>query len=353
LNVEAQIAFSAAGKSSPRRFLGLSGHSPMGRAGAARSPKSRAENSASVVARAPMRNAAHLIVGFLIIPACLAAGYSTARQIAQCGDFWQSIIFFFIGFAAYLAFFLAFRKPFRTYLVGHELTHALWVFLFRGKVHEIRLSGRGGQIKATKKNTLIALTPYFFPLYTIILMAAYFVASRWINFGYSYRFVVFAIGFTWSFHLLLNIFVLRRGQEDLRVSGKFLSLVTIFLLNLVVLGLIMVFVSKGMTLKSYLSGLTRDVVSFYTGIGRAMGGCSAPQSRSVRLFCQDWAWFPVRPFALTLWQAREEAQGVSSLLSREGTKSRRIRLKRCGAALRGFLFVPESQVPARSFDGCG
>jgi hypothetical protein len=36
--------------------------------------------------------------------------------------------------------------------------------------------------------------------------------------------------------------------------------------------LIMVFLSEGITLKSYLSLLTRDVVRFYSAIARAIGG---------------------------------------------------------------------------------
>jgi len=220
---------------------------------------------------AALRKGAYFLVGLLLLPSSLAAAYSTISQIIHSGDFRQTILFFLIGFASYLTFFVAFRKPLRAYIVGHELTHALWVFLFRGKVHEIRLSGRQGRIKATKRNTLIALAPYFFPLYTLLLITAYSLARRWIHFGNYYRVVVFAIGFTWSFHLLLNIFILRRGQDDLKFSGSFFSLVLIVLLNLLVLGLIMAFVSEGITLKSYVSGLTRDVVGFYTAIGRALG----------------------------------------------------------------------------------
>ncbi len=224
--------------------------------------------------RSAIRKGIYILFALLLLPSCVAVAYSTLRQIIHSGDFRQTIAFFLIGFASYLTFFLAFRKPVRAYIVGHELTHALWVFLFRGKVREIRLSKRGGQIKATKSNTLIALAPYFFPLYTIALMAAYSLLSIWINFGNYYRLVVAAIGFTWSFHLLLNIFIIQRGQEDLRISGSFFSLVIIILFNVIVFGLIMCFVSEGITLKGYLSGLTKDVARFYTAIFRVVNSDS-------------------------------------------------------------------------------
>lgn len=217
-----------------------------------------------------IRKGLYVLAGFLVLPCCLAASYSTIRQIAHSGDFHETTVFFLIGFASYLTFFLAFQKPVRAYIIGHELTHALWVFLFRGKVHEVHLSKKQGRIKATKTNALIALAPYFFPLYTILLIAAYSLASQWIHFGPYYRFVVFGIGFTWSFHLLLNLFILRRGQEDLRLYGNFFSLILILLFNLVILGLIMAFVADGITLKSYFSRLTNDVVSFYAAIFRVV-----------------------------------------------------------------------------------
>jgi hypothetical protein len=232
----------------------------------AMSPRSRAQDRASL-----FRRGLYFLLGLILFPACGAVGYSTVRQVSASGDFRNSIVYFFIGFASYLTFFLAFRKPLRPYLLGHELTHALWVVLFRGRVHEIRLSKERGQIRATKTNTLIALAPYFFPLYTVLLILGYSIASIWINFGVYQRVVVFAIGFTWSFHVLLNLHMLRQGQEDLRMSGRFFSLVIILLLNLIVFGLIMGFISDAIALKSYLSRLGEDVVTFYRALLQAAG----------------------------------------------------------------------------------
>ncbi len=215
------------------------------------------------------RKAVYLLFGVLLIPLCVGVGYSTIRQIIASDDLRQNVVFFFIGFVSYLTFFVAFRKPLRPYLLGHELTHALWVWLFRGKVRDIRLSSQRGQIKATKRNILIALAPYFFPFYTVLVMLGYWLVSLWVEFGLYRRLVVFVIGFTWSFHLLLNLFVLRRGQEDLRLSGGFFSLVVIFLFNFLIFGLIMVFVCDDLSLKGYLSKLTKDVLSFYTAVMRS------------------------------------------------------------------------------------
>jgi hypothetical protein len=103
-------------------------------------------------------------------------------------------------------------------------------------------------------------------------MTAYWVAAMWVDFGGYYRVVVFATGFSWSFHFLLNLFILGRGQEDLRLSGRFLSIAVIVLFNVIVLGLMMVFVSEGITLKGYVSGLGKDVACFYAAVFRVLSG---------------------------------------------------------------------------------
>jgi hypothetical protein len=229
-------------------------------------PNARAPHRAGI-----FRKTLYFFIGLLLLPACAAVAYSTFRQVAESGDFRGSVVFFLIGFTSYLTFFIAFRKPLRPYLLGHELTHALWVVLFRGKVHEIRLSERRGQVKATKLNTLIALAPYFFPFYTVLVVVAYGIATLWVNFGIYHRLVLFAIGFTWSFHLLLNLYMLQRGQEDLRVSGRFFSLVVILLLNLIVLGLILGFIAEGITFKSYLATVLADVIGFYKAVIEVVG----------------------------------------------------------------------------------
>ena len=53
------------------------------------------------------------------------------------------------------------------YVFGHELTHALWVWLMGGRVSRFRVGRDGGHIVTDRNNFWIALAPYFFPLYSI------------------------------------------------------------------------------------------------------------------------------------------------------------------------------------------
>ena len=67
------------------------------------------------------------------------------------------------------------------YVFGHELTHALWVWLMGGRVSRFRVGREGGHILTDKNNFLIALAPYFFPLYSILVLALYGALSLFMD----------------------------------------------------------------------------------------------------------------------------------------------------------------------------
>lgn len=60
------------------------------------------------------------------------------------------------------------------YVFGHEVTHALWVKLFGGKVADrFHVSLEGGHVLTDRVNTWIVLAPYFFPIYSILAGTLY------------------------------------------------------------------------------------------------------------------------------------------------------------------------------------
>ncbi len=216
--------------------------------------------------RSILKKTVYLFVGLFLLPACAGLTYSLVTQIYRAEDLSTNIAYFFIGFVSYLVFFLAFRKPLKTYVFGHELTHALWTILFRGKVRGINFSEDGGWVSTTKINSFIVLAPYFFPLYTVLIICIYFAASYFFDIDRFYAYVIFVIGFSWSFHLLLNIYILLKMQEDVKIMGTFFSIIMIYLLNFLILGFLIVFISKPITLKSFVTQAKVDIVNSYTNI---------------------------------------------------------------------------------------
>ena len=197
-----------------------------------------------------------LIIGFLILPAAFSITISVFRLTYNCPDFIPNLMTFFIGFISHMIFFLAFRKPMLAYVVGHELTHALWVLMFRGRVRSIRVSKNGGAVKASKVNPLIILAPYFFPIYTLVVIGIWLILNYFFNIQKFFPLAVFFIGFTWSFHLLLNLYILMESQQDIRAVGRIFSAIIIYTFNVFILGLLITFVSQTLSYRSFFNQLS-------------------------------------------------------------------------------------------------
>jgi len=210
----------------------------------------------------------YFLLGLLLLPACASMTVTCIRAIALAGDLTSNLLWFGCGFVSHLTFFLALNKPIRTYVIGHELTHALWVVLMRGRVRRIKVNKSSGYVRATKLNPLIALAPYFFPIYMLIVLGLYLLLKQlWPLDGY-FGVVLFAVGFTWSFHLLLNTWMLAHYQDDVRVAGVLFSYIAIYLLNIVVLALLLCFVSTSITPENISTAAWHDLAYAYTLVAR-------------------------------------------------------------------------------------
>jgi len=210
-----------------------------------------------------LKKAAFNIAALLLIPAVSAVLYTCLSMIVNSSDFSSRIIYFLFGFVSYGIFFMAFKKPLVTYVFGHELTHVLWVLIFSGRIDSMRVSKKGGYIKANRKNFLILLAPYFFPIYTILVIIGYIIVSHFYNISRFFPIVAFAIGFSWSFHILLNALAMARSQDDFEHTGTFFSVVLVVLCNIFILGLLTVFISSSAGMRQYISLLGDHIQAAY------------------------------------------------------------------------------------------
>ena len=126
------------------------------------------------------------IVAIFLCPICAiltqtfftAFARATVTQRLWAGEeFW----FFSLGVVLWLIAFFGLPRPVLVYVFGHELTHALWVWLMGGRVSQFRVGRDGGHIVTNEKNFWIALAPYFFPLYSMLAIAVYGSLSLVLN----------------------------------------------------------------------------------------------------------------------------------------------------------------------------
>jgi hypothetical protein len=196
------------------------------------------------------------IVGlFLLAPAWISTEtfFTCFRSATLHHRFWASEEFWFFGLGAVLwviAFF-GLPRPLILYVFGHELTHALWVWVMGGRVSDFRVSREGGYIISNKHNFWIALAPYFFPLYSIAVIGLYGAGELFTNMEPYHRWLYALIGATWAFHVSFTLWMIPKGQTDLSYYGTFFSLVVIYLMNLAVLTVLLIVASPHVTWRGF------------------------------------------------------------------------------------------------------
>ncbi|GHT04964.1 hypothetical protein AGMMS5026_08460 [Endomicrobiia bacterium] len=175
------------------------------------------------------------IFAFLLIPAVGGAGYIfiksflyfTVLNVDRYIPFW-------IGILCYIVFQVILYKPMKTYMFGHELSHAIAGILSGAKIKKFDVGKESGSIALTKDNIWITLAPYFFPIYTSAVIIIYIFLGWFINIKQFYGYFLFLAGFSIAFHVALTIYILSIEQSDLKIYGTFFSYVIIFMVNIAV-----------------------------------------------------------------------------------------------------------------------
>lgn len=176
-----------------------------------------------------------LILGLFLVPVCVSAARTFWRLLQTTGGAESFWVMFVAGAAIWLVVFLVLPKPMWIYVVGHELTHAVWVWLCGGRVKKFKASSKGGHVVVTKNNFLISLAPYFFPLYAFGIVVFFFCGHLiwdWSRFQIAFHLL---LGAAYSFHVTLTADILRTSQSDITQNGYLFSVCVIFLGNILVL----------------------------------------------------------------------------------------------------------------------
>lgn len=204
-------------------------------------------------------------VGLLLLPVCVAvtqAVVSLVRltQVATDVIIPPSAWALGGGFVLWLIVFFTLPRPVRTYVLAHELTHALWGSLMGEKVLDMRVSAQKGSVTLSGSNFLITLAPYFFPLYTMLTIIGYSVMGLFWDMGDYYLCWLGLVGLTWGFHFTFTLSSLLQRQTDIKECGHLFSYAIIYLFNVIGIGLWIVAVSDA-TLEQLIRLTGRDTVA--------------------------------------------------------------------------------------------
>jgi hypothetical protein len=176
-----------------------------------------------------------LIIAILLLPICGGAAMALLKVLHACGSADTTWIPLLAGAACWIVIFFLLPKPMWIYVFGHELTHVLWTWLFGGQVKKMKVTSKGGHVIISKTNFVIALAPYFFPLYVVLVVVMFALGNLiWNWHGYLVWFHL-CVGAAYAFHLTLTFHVLQTQQSDITSQGYLFSAAIIFLGNVCVL----------------------------------------------------------------------------------------------------------------------
>lgn len=178
---------------------------------------------------------AKFVIAIILLPLCVGAFQALWWTFRVTGTADQTWVPMLAGGACWICIFVLLPKPMWIYVFGHELTHAIWAWLFGGKVKKFKATSKGGHVVVTKTNFLIALAPYFFPVYVALIVLLFVIGHliwNWKQFAVWFHLL---IGAAYAFHLTLTWHILKTRQTDITQQGYLFSAVIIFLGNVSVL----------------------------------------------------------------------------------------------------------------------
>jgi hypothetical protein len=230
------------------------------------------------------------IIGFfLLIPAGLLTQtfFNSFSEAALRHAFWATEEFWFFSLGAVLWTLWFFGsiwamgepRPLRAYVFGHELTHAIWVWLMGGRVNQFEVRRDGGHILTDTHNFWIALAPYFYPIYSIAVVALYGAISIFYNLidvnltllGMSpLQWLFLTLGLTWGFHMSFTCWMIPKGQTDLTQHGTFFSLVVIYTVNLLLLAGLLIVAAPEVSWRSFGTNLLENTEDFSSLVWNAL-----------------------------------------------------------------------------------
>jgi len=163
-------------------------------------------------------------------------------QLVPAIHFRHAQLWFWSGCGGMLLFSLIFIKQSSFIaILKHELCHNLFALLtFRKPTGLHVTAGKGGEFQHKgKRNFLIILVPYFFPLFSSVMMLISLldIRSRGLFFG--------LLGATVGFDLTTSLKDMHLKQPDLREYGLFFSWCFILLAVLIFYGMLAAYATGG------------------------------------------------------------------------------------------------------------
>ncbi|MBI4226672.1 MAG: hypothetical protein HY600_00175 [Candidatus Omnitrophica bacterium] len=214
------------------------------------------------------------LIGLLLVVGALPAlaGYTAAfvEFLAEIPSVTAAQLAFLVGVTVYLGWHTMVAKPVRLYVFGHELMHAIALWLSGGHVKAFKVSAKGGHVTGTKTNFFIALAPYLLPVYTLLVLLAYWVLGWFLDVQGAQLWWYGALGATLAFHLVFTAEFVKTQQPDLLQNGRLVSLAVIYWVNLLCVAWAVAVVSPPLSVGRYITEGAWRSAEWYTTLAHRL-----------------------------------------------------------------------------------
>ncbi|MFH1856396.1 MAG: hypothetical protein ABH836_04085, partial [Candidatus Omnitrophota bacterium] len=207
------------------------------------------------------------LLGILLLPVAVGTALSFYALILDIGFASNMFHLFERGVLIYLLFHVFVARPVYLYVLGHEFVHVLATWLSGGSVVSFNVTPRGGSVVTSKTNFFIELSPYFVPLYTLLIGPAFFILkAAGVQIPFMSAIFVFVVGITLAFHFAMTAEALKLRQSDVGKSGIIFSFVLIFIGNLIVVMAVFCPVFADLSFVGFIKNSWANSWDIYTGI---------------------------------------------------------------------------------------
>ena len=206
------------------------------------------------------------IIAILALPLVIGFSKMFYSQIAGLSFVGAKFNLLLWGFVSYVLMHVLFYKPVYIYTWGHEVMHVIATWLCGGHVTVFNISKYGGNVGTSKTNFFIELSPYFVPIYTLLLIFLMPVVRYKLARPEFLAAYIFLLGFTLGMHLIMTAEVIKMKQPDIHKSGYAFSLTLIYIVNLMVIVLVLGILIKDLSFKNYFMKSINYAVDIYMRI---------------------------------------------------------------------------------------
>jgi len=194
------------------------------------------------------------LIGLLFTPLIVSSSISLYQEVAAIRDITSLHKYLLAGAAFYVvSFILSFRMD-SIYVFEHEMTHAVMVWAFGGKVKSIKVSKDGGSVAANKSNVAITLAPYILPVNTALIALIYFFIAIFYDVRAVHEIFMFLVGFSFTMHIILTIDKLRSEQTDFLRLGHLGSVVVTYVINILLVSFLLSCIFTEVSFSNFIKG---------------------------------------------------------------------------------------------------